>query len=153
MTAIEVGAALPGVTLDGPEGPVQLSRAATAGPLIVVFYTEDATPTCTAQLRALRDDFDLIRDCGASLVAISSDDRTSHERFSQAESFPFPLLSDPDLSAAHAFGIADDSGGRSTRAVFVAGADGRIRAAIPYYNPANPSQFQAVFEALGIDFG
>ena len=151
MTPIEPGAPLPDVTLEGPDGAVRLHDAAGRGPLVIAFYTEDATPTCTAQLCAFRDDFDLIVEAGASLLAISADDRTSHARFSAAQVFPFPLLSDPELVAARAFGVADESGKRSRRAVFVAAADRTIRVALPYYNPANPNQFQAVFEAIGLD--
>ena len=150
MTPLVPGAPLPDLILDGPEGPVRLHDA--SGPLIVAFYAEDATPICTAQLCAFRDDFDLIQETGATLLAISADDRTSHTRFGVAHSFPFPLLSDPDLDAARAFGVVDDSGRRILRAVFVAGPDRVIRAAMPHYNPANPNQFQAVFEAIGLDF-
>ena len=151
MTPLAPGAPLPDLTLDGPEGPVRLHDAAAGGPLVIVFYTEDATPTCTSQLGTFRDDFDLIVEAGASLLAISADDRTSHDRFRAAQSFPFPLLSDPELRAARAFGVVDESGTRSARAVFVAGADRTIGAALPHYNPANLSQFQAVFEAIGLD--
>ena len=151
MTPLDAGAPLPDLTLDGPDGPVSVHHAAARGPLAIVFYTEDATPTCTAQLCAFRDDFDLIQEIGATLLAISADDRTSHDRFQSAQSFPFPLLSDPDLQAARAFGVADDSGKRSLRAVFVTGPDATIQAAIPHYNPANSNQFQAVFEAIGLD--
>lgn len=151
MTALEPGAPLPDITLEGPDGAVRLHDAAAPGPLVIAFYTEDATPTCTAQLCAFRDDFDLLVEAGASLLAISADDRTSHDRFSAAQAFPFPLLSDPELAAARAFGVADESATRSRRAVFVAAADGTILAALPYYNPANTNQFQAVFEAVGLD--
>ena len=147
------GDPLPDLALAGAGGPVDLHEAAAAGPLVLVFYTEDATPTCTAQLGSFRDDFDLIVEAGANLLAISADDRTSHDRFHDAQSFPFPLLTDADLAAARAFGVVDDSGRRSRRAVFVTGPDRTIVAAMPHYNPANPGQFQAVFEAIGLDLG
>ena len=153
MTPLEAGAPLPDLTLEGPGGPVRLHDAAAQGPLIIAFYQEDATPVCTAQLGAFRDDFDLIAQAGARLVAISADDRTSQARFQAAQSFPFPLLSDAGLDAARAFGVIDDSGRRSLRAVFVSGPSLTIDLAIPYYHPANPNQFPAVFEAIGLDFG
>jgi peroxiredoxin Q/BCP len=153
MTPLEAGAPLPDLTLDGPDGPVRLHEAAAAGPLIIAFYQEDATPICTAQLCAFRDDFDLIAEAGASFVAISADDRTSQARFGDAQSFPFPLLSDTGLAAARAFGVVDESGRRSLRAVFVSGPSLAIDLALPYYHPANPNQFPAVFAAIGLDFG
>ncbi len=153
MSPLEPGAALPDVTLDGPEGPVRLRDAAAAGPLVVAFYAEDATPTCTAQLCTFRDDFALIREIGATLVAISADGTASHARFAAAHGFPFPLLSDPDLVAARAFGVMAPEGRRSVRAVFVADGSGTIRAALPHYNPANLKQYEAIFRALGVGLG
>ena len=49
--------------------------------------------------------------------------------------------------------MVDDSGRRSLRAVFVSGPSLTIALAIPYYHPANPNQFPAVFAAIGLDFG
>lgn len=151
MTPLTPGAPLPDLTIEGPDRLISLHDVASRGPLAIVFYTEDATPTCTAQLGAFRDDFDLIQETGANLLAVSADDRTSQDRFQSAQSFPFPLLSDADLAAARAFGVLDDSGKRSLRAVFVTGPGLTIDAAIPHYHPANPNQFQAVFEAIGLD--
>ena len=153
MTPLDAGAALPDLTLDGPNGPIRLHDVAALGPLIIAFYQEDATPICTAQLCAFRDDFDLIGEAGARLLAISADDRTSHDRFQAAQLFPFPLLSDATRAAARAFGVLDESAGRSLRAIFVSGPALTIGLAIPHYNPANPHQFQAVFEAIGLDCG
>jgi len=149
--SLNIGDPLPDLILEGPDGTVSLHTAARHGPLAIVFYTEDATPTCTAQLCAFRDDFELFQETGASLLAISTDDRTSHDRFQGAQAFPFPLLSDPELQTGDAFGVLDDSGKRILRAVFVTGPDMTIHAAIPHYNPANSDQFQAVFEAIGLD--
>ncbi len=150
MTPLDAGAALPDLTLDGPDGPIRLHDVAARGPLVIAFYQEDATPICTAQLCAFRDDFDLIGEAGARLLAISADDRTSHGRFQAAQSFPFPLLSDSTGAAARAFGVLDESAGRSLRAIFVSGPALTIGLAIPHYNPANPQQFLAVFEAIGL---
>ena len=150
MTVL-AGQPLPNPTLNGPDGPARLHDFLADGPLLVLFYQEDATPTCTTQLCAFRDDFELLDELGASVVAISADDPASHERFRDAQQLPYPLLSDPDLSAATAFGVADPATRRSQRAAFVAQPDGRIALAIPFYQPANLDHFEAVFAALGLD--
>ena len=150
MTVV-AGQPLPNPTLHGPDGPARLHDFLADGPLLVLFYQEDATPTCTTQLCAFRDDFELLDELGASVVAISADDPASHERFRDAQQLPYPLLSDPDLSAATAFGVADPATRRSRRAAFVAQPDGRIALAIPFYQPANLDHFEAVFTALGLD--
>ena len=151
MTPIEPGAPLPDVTLEGPDGAVRLHDAAGRGPLVIAFYTEDATPTCTAQLCAFRDDFDLIVEAGASLLAISADDRTSHARFSAAQVFPFPLLSTRSSSprglSAWPTNPASAAGGPSSWRRRTARFASRCRIT----TRPTPNQFQAVFEAIGLD--
>ena len=148
---LQVGAELPDVTLESADGPQSLGALRGGRPLVVCFYTEDGTPTCSAQLRAFRDDFELIDELGAAFVAISADSVDSHSAFQESNAFPFPLLADAELAAARAFGVVDETGKRSIRAVFVTNAEGMIVEAIPYYNPMNGQQYQAVFEALGVD--
>lgn len=148
---LQPGATLPDVTLMGPDGPTTLEALRAGRPLVVSFHQEDGTPTCTAQLGAFRDDYEMVEELGATFVAISADDAESHRRFGEAESLPFPLLADPDLTAARAFGVAEEAEKRAIRSIFVTDAAGVIVAAIPYYNPANSTQYQAVFAALGMD--
>ncbi len=148
---LPVGARLPEVMLEGPEGRLTLAEIRNGHALVVAFYVEDRTPTCAAQLSALGADLKLIEQCGARLVAISSDSTESHASFREEQRFAFPLLTDSSLEVARAFGVADETTGRCTRAVFVSDRAGRIVEAIPHYNPANLSQYAAVFAALGLD--
>ncbi len=149
--AVGKGEPLPKVTLDGPEGPVSLERLRGGRPLVVAFYVEDGTPSCSAQLSALGADFPLIEELGGALVAISVDSVESQRAFSASTGFPFPLLSDWKLEATRTFGVQDDTGKRSRRAVFVSDGAGTIVEAMPHYNPASLSQYQAIFAALGME--
>ena len=150
MSALTRGDPLPNPTLQQADGTIELHELLGGGPLLVLFYREDATPSCTTQLCAFRDEWELIAELGAAVAAISADGVESQRRFAEAQGFPFPLFSDPELAAARAFGVADEAAKRSERAAFVAGADGVIRLAIPFYQPANLDHFRAVFEALGV---
>lgn len=150
MSAPARGDLLPNPTLQCADGTIALHELLGDGPLLVLFYREDATPSCTTQLCAFRDEWELIAELGASVVAISADGVESQRRFAEAQGFPFRLFSDPELAAARAFSVADEAAKRSERAAFVAGADSVIRLAIPFYQPTNLDHFQAVFEALGV---
>ncbi|HJN91815.1 MAG TPA: peroxiredoxin family protein [Dehalococcoidia bacterium] len=152
-SVIAAGRPLPDIVLEGTDGTASLAARREGKPLIIAFYTEDSTPLCSAELNTFRDDFEVIRELGATMVAISADDAASHAGFAQAQQYPFPLLADPRLDAARAFGVVDETGKRSIRAIFVSDANGVIVAALPYYNPANGQQYQAVFAALGMDLG
>ena len=67
------GSPLPETILDGPDGPVTLDQIRAGRPLVVAFYSEDATPTCSAQLCAFRDDFVVIEELGAAFVGVSTE--------------------------------------------------------------------------------
>ena len=150
MSSPAIGDLLPNPTLQQADGTIALHELLGDGPLLVLFYREDATPSCTTQLCAFRDEWELLAELEAAVAAISAAGVESQQRFAEAQRFPFPLLSDPDLVAARAFGVADEAAKRSERAAFVADANGVITLAIPFYQPANLAYFQSVFEALGV---
>ena len=74
---------------------------------MLVFYVEDATPACAAQLGAFRDDYDTLRDLGAQVLAVSPDIIEAHRTFAARERLPFALATDPDLTLARVFGVED----------------------------------------------
>ena len=64
---------------------------------------------------------------------------------------PFPLASDRDLEAARAYGVLDDGGKRSRRAVFVIDKGGAVLHVVPWFQPGNPIQYEEIFAALGFE--
>ena len=119
--------------------------------VVLYFYPKDNTPGCTQQACDFRDSITAFGKKNTVVLGVSPDSVASHQKFKAKFDLPFPLLSDPDLSAATAFGVADPATRRSRRAAFVAQPDGRIALAIPFYQPANLDHFEAVFTALGLD--
>jgi peroxiredoxin Q/BCP len=148
---IEIGQPAPGFEVETTEGPRSLDGLLAEGPLVLLFYTEDATPLCTTQLRGFRDEFATIRELGANVLAVSSDDLASHERFAEAERLGFPLAVDPELELARLYDVVDDDGRRARRAVFVIAADGTVAGANAHYQPQDMTQFAEVFTALGLE--
>jgi len=140
----------PDFVVETDHGRLALADLLASGVLVLAFYYEDATPTCSTQLASLRDGFALLRELGAGVLALSSDSLESHTAFCERlGGLPFPLGSDPDLSIARAYGVVDEGGRRSRRAIFVIGQEGVVLLALPHYNPANVSQLEAVFRAVG----
>ena len=72
--------------------------------LVVYFYPKDDTPGCTVEACAFRDARDDLAALGASIVGISADDASSHEKFKAKHSLNFTILSDPDHKAIEAYG-------------------------------------------------
>ncbi len=148
----EVGERAPELTVETTEGTRSLAELLAAGPLVLVFYSEDSTPLCAAQLGSFRDEHETLRELGAQVLAVSADSIEEHRRFAAGlGTVPFPLASDPALELARAYGVADEETRRSQRAVFVIASDGRVTSAQPFYQPGVADQFAAVFRALGLE--
>lgn len=73
--------------------------------LVIFFYPEDDTPTCTTEACNLRDGYGELTKAGYSVLGVSPQDEKSHKKFAEKYSLPYPLLADPDLTMANAFGV------------------------------------------------
>ena len=148
----DAGDPAPDFALPGTSGEVQLSNVWAERKLILAFYAEDNTPFCGNELSMLRDDYETVQELGADAIGISADTLDSHLDFVQRlGGLPFPLLSDQALVAATAYGVVDDAGKRSRRAVFVIDRGGVVLHAERWFQPGNPAQYEAIFRALGLE--
>jgi peroxiredoxin Q/BCP len=95
-------------------------------PVVIVFYPGDDTPVCTKQLNSYNDGLERFVDLDAQILAISAQDVSSHESFSDKYDFAFPLLADVDKSVAALYGTLGPIG-FPRRSVFIVDADGIIR--------------------------
>jgi len=73
--------------------------------LVLYFYPEDDTPTCTVQACNLRDNYPLLRKKGFAIVGVSPDTEKSHQKFEKKFSLPFTLLSDPQHAIIDKYGV------------------------------------------------
>ncbi len=147
----EVGDRAPDISLPSTHGQLRLLTLTKDKKAVLAFYCEDATPLCSTELAAFRDDYEFVRELGAEVVALSADSIESHRAFAERlGGVPYPLASDEALEAAQAFDVVDESGKRSRRAVFVIERGGRIAYAERWFQPGNPAQYEAVFRALGL---
>ena len=146
-----VGEQAPDFTLPSNDRQITLSQVLQDRKVLLAFYAEDNTPTCVRELSSLREEYPTIQELGAEVLAISVDPLESHASCAERQGgFPFPLLSDKERSVSQAYDVLDETGRRSRRALFVVGQDATIECAIPYYNPANSSQFLEALESLGL---
>jgi peroxiredoxin Q/BCP len=145
------GERAPGFEAETTQGRVRLETLLHDGPLVLVFYVEDGTPACTAQLCAFRDEYQTLRELGARVLAVSTDGMGAHEAFARRNALPFVLATDVELQIARAYDVVDEDGKHARRAVFVIGGDGTVLEALVPYQPGVADQFMAVFRALGFD--
>ena len=73
--------------------------------VVLYFYPEDDTPTCTVEACNLRDNYALLRKEGFEVLGVSPDDSKSHKKFEQKFSLPFTLIADPDHKIIDSYGV------------------------------------------------
>jgi peroxiredoxin Q/BCP len=73
--------------------------------LVLFFYPEDDTPTCTVQACNLRDNYTLLKQNGFTVIGISPDDEKSHRHFREKFSLPFTLIADPKHTIIDKYGV------------------------------------------------
>lgn len=101
------GTAIPKVTLKDVDGvAVSLASLHKNGPVVLVFFRGGWCPICTRHTSDLIRVNDRVQELGAHLVGISPDN-TEHSKENRTKNkIPFLLLSDADVAAAKAFGLA-----------------------------------------------
>ncbi len=121
------GEAAPDFELADQHGrSVRLSELLTDGPVVLYFYPADFTPLCTREACAFRDRHDDLAKLNVHVVGISPQDSSSHRRFAEAFSLPFPLLCDTNKSVIRAYGVDGPLGFGVRRATFLIEPPGTI---------------------------
>ena len=73
--------------------------------VVLYFYPEDDTPTCTVQACNLRDNYGLLKKNGFEVLGVSPNDEKSHKKFETKFDLPFTLLADPDHAIIKKYGV------------------------------------------------
>ena len=91
--------------------------------LVMYFYPMDDTPGCTAQACSLRDANADIKAKGAAILGVSTQDESSHQKFTAKYQLNFPLLADTDRVVGKAYGTIGGGGLLSAAKAIVGMAD------------------------------
>lgn len=105
MISTLIGQAAPDFTLPASNGKDVSLRDFRGRKLVIYFYPQDNTPTCTTQSCDFRDFNGKFAELGAEVIGISPDDLKSHDKFITKFELPFLLLSDPEHQVAELFGV------------------------------------------------
>jgi len=73
--------------------------------VVLYFYPEDDTPTCTVQACNLRDNFGLLKKEGIVVLGVSPDEEKKHKKFEAKYDLPFTLIADPDHTIIDKYGV------------------------------------------------
>ncbi len=103
--ALNPGDAAPDIELSvWPEGRMSLS-ALRGRWVVLYFYPKDSTSGCTTESCNFRDALPDFSAADAIIVGVSRDSLASHQKFAEAQSLPFPLLSDGEELLCKAFDV------------------------------------------------
>jgi len=127
------GEKAPDFSLEGSDGRQHSLQEYSGKTVVIYFYPKDNTPGCTKEACGFRDRNRELMEKGVVLLGVSKDSIASHNRFIDAFSLPFVLLSDPETSMMQAYGAFGEkiSYGKKSmgtiRSTVIIGPDGVIK--------------------------
>jgi len=104
-THLQVGQKAPAFTgIDQNKNKISLNDF-KGQKVVLFFYPEDDTPTCTIQACNLRDNYELLTKNGFKVIGISPDDVISHQKFRVKFNLPFTLIADQEHKIIDKYGV------------------------------------------------
>lgn len=105
MTHLNEGNKAPAFTGVDQNGD-KVSLAQFKGKKVVLyFYPQDNTPTCTEQACNLRDNFSALQKEGIVVLGVSPDEVAKHKKFETKFTLPFTLLADTEHTVIDKYGV------------------------------------------------
>ncbi|HEY3094743.1 MAG TPA: peroxiredoxin [Nitrososphaera sp.] len=121
---------------------------------ILAFFPAAESPVCTAEMCALRDSLDQLRDLGANVVGISVDGPYANKFFVQNRHLNFPVLSDYRRDVIRKYGIVMKKLGplegydAAKRSVFILDENGKVIYSWVSDNPAVEPNYGEIKDVL-----
>lgn len=119
--------------------------------LILYFYSEAGSPTCTLESCNLRDNYSLLRKKGFEVLGVSPDDEKTQKKFEIKYELPFSLIADNQNKITALYGVHDMKKlfGREymgiLRTTFVVDEQGIIRKI--FHKPKNKAHAEEILKA------
>ncbi len=130
----EVGKPAPALRLNDHTGKIVTLGGKSENWSVLAFYPKAMTSGCTAEVCSMRDSLQDLETIGADVYGISLDSVQDQAQFVEKQELNFPLLSDPDASAANKYGVLDPAAQYTKRVTFVIDDQGVLRKIIDKVN-------------------
>ena len=135
-----VGDAAPNFTLQGSDGNTySLADFKGKQAVVVAWFPRAFTSGCTVECKSLAENGDKIRQYDVSYFMASTDPLEKNQAFAKETEADFPLLSDPDGTAAKAYGVYA-MGGYAKRHTFYISKDGTVLKIDTAVNPKSSAE-------------
>lgn len=104
-THLEPGQKAPAFSGKDQNGKTVSLKDYTGKKVVLYFYPEDDTPTCTVQACNLRDNYSLLQQNGYTVLGVSPNDSADHGKFAEKYQLPFTLIADPQHTIIEKYGV------------------------------------------------
>ncbi len=119
--------------------------------LVLYFYSEAGSPTCTIESCNLRDNYGSLKKNGFEVVGVSPDYDSTQKKFEIKYKLPFPLIADTSHDILKKYGVWDQKKlfGREymgvLRTTFVIDEKGIVKKI--FFKPKNKAHAEEIMEA------
>lgn len=149
---LKAGDKAPDFKLKGSDGKeYTLKQFAGKQAVVIAWFPKAFTGGCTAECTSLRENGEELRKFNVAVFAASVDDEETNKKFAESLKLDYPILCDPDKSAAKAYSVLN-SMGFASRWTFIIDKDGVIKHIDTRVNTKNHGKDLAKkLEELGIE--
>ncbi|MCO5249978.1 MAG: thioredoxin-dependent thiol peroxidase [Candidatus Kapabacteria bacterium] len=103
--SLEIGSKAPDFSAEVNSGQ-KFKLSETLGKwLVLYFYPQDDTETCTKQACDFRDNMERITSVGANVIGVSPDGVKSHDKFTSKYNLNFQLIADESKEICNLYGV------------------------------------------------
>jgi thioredoxin-dependent peroxiredoxin len=123
---LRVGDAAPDFDLTGSDGKQhKLSDHKGKEAVVIAWFPKAFTGGCTAQCKSLQENGETLKKFQVAVYAASVDPPEKNYEFAKSLEIDYPILSDPKLEVAKAYGVLNASN-MASRWTFYIGKDGKV---------------------------
>ena len=105
MIQLTIGQKAPAFTGKDQNGKAISLKDYLGKKVVIYFYPQDDTPTCTVQACNLRDNYALLKKEGFTIIGISPDAEAKHKKFETKYNLPFTLIADDKLKIIEKYNV------------------------------------------------
>lgn len=102
---LKVGDKLPQFEGTNQDGETVSSSNLIGKKLVVFFYPQASTPTCTVEACNLSDHYSRLEEAGYQLLGVSGDSVKKQKNFHSKFAFPYDLIADENRDIIEKFGV------------------------------------------------
>lgn len=102
---INIGDQLPDFVAKNQDGAEVKGSSFLGEKLVIFFYPQASTPTCTVEACNFRDGYAELRAAGYQILGISADGEKKQKNFHTKHGFPFDLIADENKELVELFGV------------------------------------------------